>query len=184
MFIVTANQMQRLDRETIDAFGIPGRVLMENAGRGATSAFLHRIYSEGQGRVGVLAGRGNNGGDGFVMARYLSQKKIDVTVFLLSISDRVSGDASENLKLLKASNVKVVEIPDKEHFAARQSHMRHIPYWIDALLGTGLNSDVKGYFRQVIELTAGWCLHTRNGNGHLCLCQDRSDGLSGCSVLR
>ncbi len=151
MFIVTANQMQRMDRETIDSFGIPGRVLMENAGRGATQAFLHHIYKQGPGRIGVLAGRGNNGGDGFVMARYLSQKNIDVTVFLLSTSDKVTGDAADNLKLLKASNVKVVEIPDKEHFIARQSHMRHIPYWIDALLGTGLKSDVKGYFRQVIE---------------------------------
>ena len=155
MLIVTANQMQLLDRQTIDAFGIPGRVLMENAGRGATQAFLHHIYREGPGRVGVLAGRGNNGGDGFVMARYLSQKHIDVTVFLLSASDKVGGDAAENLKLLKASNVKVVEIPDKEHFIARQSHMRHIPYWIDALLGTGLKSDVKGYFREIIEFVNG-----------------------------
>ncbi len=151
MLIVTANQMQRMDRETIDTFGIPGRVLMENAGRGATHAFLNHVYGKDSGRVGVLAGRGNNGGDGFVMARYLSQKNIDVTVFLLSTVDRVGGDAAENLKLLKASKVKVVEIPDKERFIARQSHMRHISYWIDALLGTGLNSEVKGYFRQVIE---------------------------------
>ncbi len=151
MIIVTAKQMQHLDRNTIEGFGIPGRVLMENAGRGATHAFLHHIYRQGPGRVGVLAGRGNNGGDGFVMARYLSQREIDVTVFLMSASSRVTGDAAENLKLLESSAVNVVEIPDKAHFAAHQSHMRHISYWIDALLGTGLNSDVKGYFRMVIE---------------------------------
>lgn len=151
MIIVTANQMQLLDRQTIEVFGLPGRVLMENAGRGATHSFLHHIYHREPGRVGVLAGRGNNGGDGFVMARYLSQKGIDVTVFLLSVADKVKGDAAENLKLLNASHVKVVEMPDKESFVTRQSHMRHIPCWIDAILGTGLKSDVKGYFRQVIE---------------------------------
>lgn len=151
MIIVTANQMQLLDRQTIESFGIPGRVLMENAGRGATQAFLQKIYSKGPGRVGVLAGRGNNGGDGFVMARYLAQRDIEVTVFLLSTTDKVKGDAGENLKLLGPCKVDVVEIPDNRQFAAHESNMRHIPYWIDAILGTGLNSDVKGYFRQVIE---------------------------------
>ncbi len=151
MIIVTANQMQLLDRQTIDAFGIPGRILMENAGRGATQSFLQRIYRQDPGRVGVLAGRGNNGGDGFVMARYLFQRGIDVTVFLLSSADKVKGDAAENLKLLNAAHVKVLEMPDKEDFKTCQTDMRHIPYWIDAILGTGLNSDVKGYFRQVIE---------------------------------
>jgi hydroxyethylthiazole kinase-like uncharacterized protein yjeF len=155
MIIVTANQMRLLDRQTIETFGIPGRVLMENAGRGATHAFLKHIYCKDPGHVGVIAGRGNNGGDGFVMARYLSQKGIDVTVFLLSSADKVKGDAADNLKLVNASHVKVVEIPDKESFATRRSHMRRIPYWIDAILGTGLNSDVKGYFRQVIEFVNG-----------------------------
>ncbi len=151
MYIVTAKQMQTLDRRTIDEFGIPGRVLMENAGRGATRVFLDRIYGKGPGKVGVLAGRGNNGGDGFVMARYLAQKGIDVTVFLLSSANKVRGDALENLKLLEGSHVPVVEIPDQARLADRQSGMRHIAYWIDAVFGTGLNSDVKGFFRQVIE---------------------------------
>ena len=69
MCVVTAAEMQAMDRNTIETFGLPGRVLMENAGRGATRSFLERIYAGQPGRVGVLAGRGNNGGDGFVMAR-------------------------------------------------------------------------------------------------------------------
>ena len=155
MIVVTANQMQILDRQTIDDFGIPGRVLMENAGRGATHAFLKQIYGKGPGKVGVLAGRGNNGGDGFVMARYLSQRGIDVTVFLLSTADKVRGDAAENLKLLEASRVPVVEIPDQARWADRRSGMCHIAYWIDAIFGTGLNSDVKGFFRHIIEFING-----------------------------
>jgi NAD(P)H-hydrate epimerase len=151
MIIVTANQMQALDRKTIDEFGIPGRVLMENAGRGATHAFLQRMYGEGHGKVGVLAGRGNNGGDGFVMARYLFQKGNDVTVYLLATADKVKGDAEQNLKLLNALRVPVIEIPDAEHLPPHQAGMRHIAFWIDAIFGTGLNSDVKGFFRQIIE---------------------------------
>jgi NAD(P)H-hydrate epimerase len=151
MIVVTANQMQALDRQTIEEFGIPGRVLMENAGRGATHTFLQRIYGKGPGKVGVLAGRGNNGGDGFVMARYLFQRGNDVTVYLLSTADKVQGDAEQNLQLLKASRVPVIEIPDAEHFPAQQAGMRHIAFWIDAILGTGLKSDVKGFFRQMIE---------------------------------
>lgn len=151
MIIVTADQMQALDRQTIDEFGIPSRVLMENAGRGATHAFLQRIYGNKPGKVGVMAGRGNNGGDGFVMARYLFQKGYDVTVYLLATADKVKGDAEQNLQLLKASCVPVIEIPDAEHFHSQQAGMRHIAYWIDAILGTGLNSDVKGFFRQIID---------------------------------
>ena len=66
MILVTANEMQQMDRQTIESFGIPGRVLMENAGRGAT-AFLFELFPDiAARRVGVIAGRGNNGGDGYV----------------------------------------------------------------------------------------------------------------------
>lgn len=151
MHVVTAAQMQEMDRRTIDSFGIPGRILMECAGRGATRTFLEKVYDTGPGRVGILAGRGNNGGDGFVIARYLAQRDIDISVFLLSDCSAVKGDAAANLELLKALKVPVIEIPGPKQFARSQTDMRHVTYWIDALLGTGLNSDVKGYFRQVIE---------------------------------
>jgi NAD(P)H-hydrate epimerase len=151
MQVVTAAEMQEMDRRTIDTFGIPGRILMESAGRGATRTFLEKVYDAGSGRVGIVAGRGNNGGDGFVIARYLAQRDIDVSVFLLSDRGAVKGDAAANLELLKPLNVPVIEIPGQEQFAGSQTDMLHVTYWIDALLGTGLNSDVKGYFRQVIE---------------------------------
>jgi hydroxyethylthiazole kinase-like uncharacterized protein yjeF len=151
MQIVTSAQMQEMDRRTIQEFGIPGRVLMESAGRGATRVFLKRIYSQGPGPVGVLAGRGNNGGDGFVVARYLAQMDVDVKVFLLARAAEVQGDAAANLGLLMTLNVPVVELPDAEAFAARQTEMKHRVYWIDAVLGTGLNADVKDYYREVIE---------------------------------
>ncbi len=151
MIVVTAGQMQAIDRHTIESIGICGVVLMENAARGATRCFLTRLYRPGIGRVGVLAGRGNNGGDGFVMARYLAQRGVDVEVFLAGRAGQINGDAATNLNLLHTLKVRVTEIPDNAAFDSQTGHMRHIVCWIDALLGTGLNADVQGYYRRLIE---------------------------------
>jgi NAD(P)H-hydrate epimerase len=151
MYLVTAAEMQKMDRQTIDSFGIPGRVLMENAGRGATRVFLEQFPALDKKRVGIVAGRGNNGGDGFVIARYLSHKDINVTVFMLADQEKVSGDAAANLKLLKPLNVPVVELPDQKTFSRHRTELVHQDVWIDAIFGTGLNSDVRGYFQEVIE---------------------------------
>ncbi|MEJ2223272.1 MAG: NAD(P)H-hydrate dehydratase, partial [Desulfobacterales bacterium] len=102
-------------------------------------------------KIGVIAGRGNNGGDGFVIARYLAQKGISVTVYLLSKRQKVSGDAAANLELLSPLKVPVVEMPDAKSFSAHETEMRHEAIWIDAILGTGLRSDVKGFFKDVIN---------------------------------
>ncbi len=151
MRIVTAAEMQAMDHKTITEIGIPGRVLMENAGRGATRCFLERIYAAGPGRVGIIAGRGNNGGDGFVIARYLAQRGIDVQVFLLAGRDQVRGDAAANLDLLATLQVPIMEIPDADRFSGAKIHLLNTRYWIDAIFGTGLNADVKGYFKEVID---------------------------------
>ena len=151
MYLVTADEMQRMDRATITSFGIPGRVLMENAGRGATMFFLEALYRRRAGPVGVIAGRGNNGGDGFVMARYLHQKTIPVTVFLLSEKARIEGDAGANLALLTGMGVPVVQVADAAALDAQRSRMGHQQLWIDAILGTGLSSDVRGHYREAID---------------------------------
>lgn len=151
MDIVTASQMQAMDRETIDRFGIPGRVLMEIAGRGATRFLLERFPDLKGRRLAVAAGRGNNGGDGFVMARHLAQRGVAVTVFLLCAPERVQGDAEANLRLLAPLSVPVVALPDDAAFAARREEMAACDLWIDAILGTGLTSEVRGFYRSVID---------------------------------
>ncbi len=151
MYLVTAAEMQAMDRKTIGSFGIPGMVLMENAGRGATQILLDTFGDLKNEKVGVIAGRGNNGGDGFVIARYLAQKGIPVTVYLLVEKKLVKGDAAANLKFLAPLGVPVVEMPDTQSFLEHQTALRHQSLWVDAILGTGLKSDVKGYFREVIE---------------------------------
>ena len=151
MYLVTAVEMQAMDRGTIESYGIPGLVLMENAGRGATRALTCCFEDIERKKVAVIAGRGNNGGDGFVIARYLSQRGVNVIVYLLALKEEVQGDAAANLRLLEPLDVQVLEVKDKRAFKKQQSSMRHQDLWVDAILGTGLNSDVKGYFKTVIE---------------------------------
>ncbi|MGA6925099.1 MAG: NAD(P)H-hydrate dehydratase [Desulfosarcina sp.] len=151
MILVTADEMRRMDQETIDVFGIPARVLMENAGRGACAFFLEAVYRHHPGAVGIAAGPGNNGGDGLVMARYLHQKGIPTTVFLFSRRARIKGDAAANLKLLDAMGVSVVPLSDGAAMDSRPSLMVHQHTWIDALLGTGLTSKVHGLLGSAIE---------------------------------
>jgi len=151
MYAVTSAEMQTLDRLTIDEFGLPGRLLMENAGREATRVFLAHFADRAQQGVGVIAGRGNNGGDGYVIARCLAHKGFPVRVYLLSTVDRIQGDAAVNLNLLAAAGVPLIEAPDEAAFSRCQPGMREAAVWVDAIFGTGLHSEVRGVFRQAIE---------------------------------
>jgi ADP-dependent NAD(P)H-hydrate dehydratase / NAD(P)H-hydrate epimerase len=155
MDILTASEMQEMDRETSQNFGLPGRVLMENAGRGIVQVLMETFPEALHGGVAVAAGRGNNGGDGFVAARYLSEYGIPVTVYLLSEASRLKGDANDNFNLLAPLNVTIRELPDMEAFSRFQNEMAGHAVWIDAILGTGLTSEVAGYFKSVIEFING-----------------------------
>ncbi|MCA1793612.1 MAG: NAD(P)H-hydrate epimerase, partial [Desulfobacteraceae bacterium] len=156
MFLVTAKQMQEMDRYTIEEFGIPGLVLMENAARGAVDFFMEKCRPGPDTRVAVVAGRGNNGGDGWVMARYLMEKQIPVTVFLLSSRDRVAGDARANMDLVEKllphyPDCAVVKITDASALEKEKTRLVHHDLFVDAIFGTGLNSDVRGIFKDVIQ---------------------------------
>src|SRR5207302_8824175 len=109
MRVLNSAQMREADRRTIEEIGIPSLVLMENAGRQAVAA-MEAMYSDLlERRVAVLCGRGNNGGDGFVVARTLVQRGADVAVFLLGSVGEVRGDARTNLEILGRLGITVVE---------------------------------------------------------------------------
>lgn len=151
MYLVTANEMREMDRKTMESFGLPGRLLMENAGQGATRILKNHFTDLAQKNIAVLAGSGNNGGDGFVMARYLSQMGVAVTVYLLAHASAAKGDAKENLNLLAPLGIPVIEIHDKSLFEKHKTALRHHDIYIDAILGTGLKSAVRGIFKDTIE---------------------------------
>ena len=151
MYLVTAREMQDMDRKTIESFGLPGLVLMENAGRGATRMLLETFPDIQSKTVGIMAGKGNNGGDGFVIARYLHQYGAEVTVYLLSTIEKTKGDAETNLRLLSPMGIPVIELPDPSHFDRNRRRLDDQDIWVDAILGTGLASDVNGFFKDVID---------------------------------
>jgi NAD(P)H-hydrate epimerase len=114
MRLVRASEIQEMDRITIQELGIPGAVLMENAARGASRIFLEYFAPPDNSHVVLLCGRGNNGGDGYVMARYLQQAGLKVTVIVLSKLNKISGDALMNLKVIKQMGLEILEVPDQK----------------------------------------------------------------------
>jgi NAD(P)H-hydrate epimerase len=149
-YLVTASEMQKMDKETIKTFGLPGIVLMENAGRCAVDFFMSQFSDLPDKRIGIIAGSGNNGGDGFVMARYFISAGEDVIVFLMTKNEKLSGDARFNYERLLLMNATIIEIPDEDSLNPQYDFLITRNIWIDALLGTGLRSDVKGRYRRII----------------------------------
>jgi NAD(P)H-hydrate epimerase len=149
--VVTADQMKNLDRRTIKERGMPGIDLMENAGKGGTEAILRRFPNLLRKRVAVIAGRGNNGGDAFVIARYLINKDHRVNIFLLAEKEAVRGDAKTNMDKLTNGGIEVRELTTREEFEATKDDLLSHDLIIEGILGTGLSSEVKGYYREVIS---------------------------------
>ncbi len=119
MRVLNAAQMREADRRTIGDIGIPSLVLMENAGRQAVAA-MEAMYGDlPERQVAVLCGRGNNGGDGFVVARTLAQRGVDVSVFLMGRVADVRGDARTNLEILGRLGLTVVEVADSQAWELR-----------------------------------------------------------------
>jgi NAD(P)H-hydrate epimerase len=151
MLVVTAQQMQRLDHRTIHEAGIPGIVLMENAGRG-TAAQIERLFPDVRDRrVVVLSGKGNNGGDGFVIARCLLDTGCTVSCLLIGQAEQVSGDARIMLHAYQQAGGSLQVIADAEQWQHAADSLQHAGLIIDALLGTGLSGAVAGLHQRIIQ---------------------------------
>jgi ADP-dependent NAD(P)H-hydrate dehydratase / NAD(P)H-hydrate epimerase len=150
MRILNAAQMREADRFTIEEIGIPSLVLMENAGRQVVAAMEAAYESRLNGRVAVLCGRGNNGGDGFVVARTLLQRGIDASVFVIGSLADVRGDAKTNLDILGRLGVTVVEIGDEQSWELHFSEISHCSLIVDAIFGTGLKSALAGMMETIV----------------------------------
>jgi hydroxyethylthiazole kinase-like uncharacterized protein yjeF len=173
MRVLSAAQMREADRRTIEDIGIPSLVLMENAGRQVVAAIeaVHGDLLEE--RVAVLCGRGNNGGDGLVVARTLLQRGVDVAVFLIGVVAEVRGDARTNLEILGRLGLTVVEIADSEAWELHFSEVGDCSLIVDAIFGTGLNAPLSGLLETVIADV--------NGSGIPVVAIDLPSGLSADS---
>jgi ADP-dependent NAD(P)H-hydrate dehydratase / NAD(P)H-hydrate epimerase len=149
MKVVTGETMQQMDRRTIEEFGVPGLVLMENAGLRCAEAINAAYGSVLPRKAAIFAGKGNNGGDGYVIARLLQEQGWEARVFVMARGDEITGDAAINLQRLDSAMVTFCPEPGAldryKHYLADASLV------VDALLGTGLKSDVRGLYAEAID---------------------------------
>ena len=150
---LTREEMLELDRKAIEEYKIPGIVLMENAGRNVAEEILKMLDDPQQAKVAILCGKGNNGGDGFVVARHLHNHSISVYVFLVAkISDILKdGDAGTNLQILLNMKIPVKEILDIPGVNSILKELNGYNILADALFGTGLSGDVREPFKTLIS---------------------------------
>jgi len=152
--VLTAQAMRTADQHTIEVLGLPGRVLMETAGRGAAAVAARMLGTGGNRTVICLCGRGNNGGDGFVVARVLHAQGARVHVVTLSDVSTMSDDAAANYRLL----VHLAEADPAHRLllhriesAAELDRLPLADLYVDALLGTGLSSPLRTPLAEIVE---------------------------------
>ena len=146
-------EVREFDRHAIDDLGVPGIVLMENAGRQAAEEAAVMLLEVGGRRAVIVAGRGNNGGDGFVVARHLLTRGYDAEVLLLADPAKLAGDAAVNFKLLAPLRIPVTVLHDDPSRAAAQIRdaATRADLVVDALLGTGLEGEVREPYLSAIR---------------------------------
>jgi NAD(P)H-hydrate epimerase len=151
--LATAEEMRRADRRATERYGVPSLLLMENAGRGAVDALEHVLGPVGRRRIAVLCGKGNNGGDGFVVARHLLGRGARVSAWLVGRAGEVQGDARVNLDALQRAGESVAEAADPagDAFGRLRADLGDADVVVDALLGTGVRGPATGAIAAAIE---------------------------------
>ncbi|HWI55132.1 MAG TPA: NAD(P)H-hydrate epimerase, partial [Desulfobacteria bacterium] len=152
MYLLTAEEMRKLDHTAINELGIPGIVLMENAGLQVVQEVFNLIGDPKGKTVTIFAGKGNNGGDGFVIARHLINSGAEVKVFLFADPGEITGDAKTNLDILVAMGHKVFPIIKPNSLNVVRLAMVYADIVIDAIFGTGFKGKVPTNIGNVIEI--------------------------------
>ena len=146
--VLNRDQIREVDRRAVEEYGMSTLVLMENAGRGVADKLSQWGTTE---KVVICCGKGNNGGDGFVLARHLDLRGVPVRVLVWAEPEELSGDAGVNFQISRKSGLPI-EILGKQHDPARLSRQLAGAQWIvDALLGTG----AKGQPRPPLDVVIG-----------------------------
>ena len=145
---LTRAQVRSVDQTAINEYGIPGIVLMENAGSRAAE-IIHQVVPEGP--IDILCGVGNNGGDGYVIARHLQLMGRKVRILCAVAVDKLRGDAHINAMIAVRSEIPM-KIVDPEAWAANIPALDHSVAVVDALLGTGARGLLRGRYRDLVNM--------------------------------
>jgi NAD(P)H-hydrate epimerase len=149
--VLTASQMGEVDRVTIEELGVPGMVLMENAGRAVARVIAERFRPWERERIVILCGKGNNGGDGFVVARHLKMRGHAPQVVLLAEPGALRGDALANYHLLVRNGITPAVVRNGDEWVRLRAELAAATMLVDAMLGTGLSGPVEGFLLEVIR---------------------------------
>src|SRR5262249_45419910 len=145
---LSREEVRDVDRRAIEELGVPGVVLMENAGRGAADVLV-RLGCRGP--VVICCGKGNNGGDGFVIARHLGNRSISVQALLFSRPEDVTGDAAVNYQIIARAGLPIqIYAGDSWDERTLQTELAKAEWIVDALFGTGLTGPVRKPLDRVI----------------------------------
>ncbi|HUG91237.1 MAG TPA: NAD(P)H-hydrate epimerase [Planctomycetaceae bacterium] len=145
---MTRREVREIDQRAIREFGLPGVVLMENAGRGAAELLLGL---GARGPVVVCAGKGNNGGDGFVIARHLENRGLEVRVLLFCDPAELRGDAAINYRVVAAAGTPLRSLAGPVSGGELDRELAGAEWIVDALLGTGTQGTVREPYSTAIE---------------------------------
>ncbi|MFH1437201.1 MAG: NAD(P)H-hydrate dehydratase [Pseudomonadota bacterium] len=151
MIFVTRQQIQEYDKRAMNEYGIAGAVLMENAGAGAARIIMDDVRGV-EGSVAIVAGQGNNGGDGFVVARHLINLGRETVVFFLGRREKLKGDAKTNFEILVSMGGRVEHMPGSEEVEGLAGALEGRALVVDAIFGTGLDRKVTGRYKRAIEI--------------------------------
>jgi len=148
----TRDEIRAFDRWAIETLGLPGIVLMENAGRQIAEAARAMLAGRAKPRVVILAGPGNNGGDGFVVARHLAMAGIRAEVALLAPREKIVGDADTNLRILEAMGfqIRVLAGAARAMVGALRPLLAEADLVVDGLLGTGTRGEIREPYASAI----------------------------------
>jgi len=151
MKVANAEEMQELDRKAIETYRIPGMILMENAGKGAAEAISNAFPDLQKKKIAIIAGKGNNGGDGFVIARYLLNQGVSVRVYLLTDPKGLRGDAETNYNIFQRMKGEILSVASSKDYVKVKKDLEKFDILVDGIFGTGLDAEVRGYYREVID---------------------------------
>ncbi|MFN3167624.1 MAG: NAD(P)H-hydrate epimerase [Phycisphaeraceae bacterium] len=178
--LLSRDQSRRVDQLAIERLGIPGVVLMENAGINATDIAAGVLEAVGGNKAAIVCGGGNNGGDGLVIARHLRNAGRTVVVYLAADPATLKGDAKINFDICQHMGVKLMRVDDAQSLAEQSPHWSSADVLIDALLGTGFEASrgLRPHAAAVIEAMNNASAPRRaGGDGPLVLAVDVPSGL-------
>ncbi|MHC4125934.1 MAG: NAD(P)H-hydrate epimerase, partial [Planctomycetota bacterium] len=151
--VMSREQVRGFDRWAISTLGIPGVVLMENAGRSCAELIREKLADTKQPKVCIFCGTGNNGGDGYVIGRHLLNYGYSVVVVICGEREKITGDAKRNLDILEGLGIRAeqLQLTDKNLFEQVGALAGDADMIVDGLFGTGLKGQLRGEYINLIE---------------------------------